>query len=57
MFGWIPLLLLASCDEVASAITLTIMPIVVSIPVVTAVIYMASRRISQRADRYLPEFI
>jgi hypothetical protein len=49
MFGWVPLLLLASFDEVASAITLTFMPIVVSILVVTAVIYLASRRISQRA--------
>jgi hypothetical protein len=49
MFGWIPLLLIASYDEMASAITLTFMPIVISILVVTAMLYLASRRISPRA--------
>jgi hypothetical protein len=49
MFGWAPLLFMASFDEVASGYALTFMPLVVAIIIVTALLYLASRCLSQRA--------
>jgi hypothetical protein len=49
LFGWIPLLLLASFDEMPSSLTLTFLPITTGILTIAAVLYLASWRISQRA--------
>jgi len=49
MFGWAPLILIASFDEMPSGLTLIFMPLVVTILVATALLYLASRSISRRA--------
>ena len=43
MFGWAPLFLVAGFDEVASGYSLTFMPLVMAIIIVTALLYLASR--------------
>ncbi len=49
MFGWAPLFLLASFDEIASGYTMTFMPLVVILMVTTVLLYLASRHLYQRA--------
>ena len=49
MFGWAPLILIASFDEMPSGLTLIFLPMVATILVATALLYLASRRLSQRA--------
>ena len=49
MFGMAPLFLLASFDEMASGYSLTFMPVVVIILVITSLLYLASQHLYQRA--------
>ena len=50
MFGWIPLLLFASFDETPSSFKLTCLPVTTGILTVAAILYLASRRSSGRAQ-------